>query len=201
MRGEKTIELGFSVRVPSGKGEYIDTNIVRVRAPGLNKLHIHARMQASVMEAVFAMARKAASIKGLAEARAAAASAEAEDGDDETADKVEPAGGEVMDQISIGLGPEDYPGFVAYVKKVLTNSDLALLGDEGTVKITDEAWGVIEEAGGIEGAYEIMGTFVAFFLNAPQSRKSTGDDSPTISSLPTKAASQANGRRPPRMPN
>lgn len=189
MRGTKKIEFGFSFEF-SENGAYASTNTVAVTAPSIASFGVHQHMRASVVEALFGAAKRAAELHGIAEARrraidedeAAAASAE----------QVVPTGSETLDQIALGLGPDKFTAFAAYVRSVLTNNaKLARVG-QGNTPITDEVWERIEEAGGMEAVAEIIGTYAVFFVPSPTSRTPSGTSSHPISSSHTRAASASN---------
>lgn len=187
MRGTKTIELETPFRY-SSKGIYSETTTVTIRAPGLGKFDVHNKMQSYVMEAMFALAKKAAEMRGFVEAKKAA-----DDEDDKPKeDIIDPPGSEIMDQIAVGLGHDKYPEFAGYVKRVLTNAPkLATVGDDSQ-PLTDEVWDAIEEANGTSAAMDVLGSFAGFFVNALGSKKTTGSAPSATSSSPTKADSITN---------
>lgn len=185
MRGEKTIEFEVPFRYSTG-GVYSETTTVTIRAPGLGKFDVHNKMQAYVMEAMFALAKQAAEMRGFAEAKKAA-----EAGDDEEApkDQPDPPGSEIMDQISVGLGHAKYPEFAGYVKRMLTNAPKLATVGEDRQPLTDEVWEAIEETNGTSAAMDILGSFASFFVNALGSKKPIGSARSATSSSPTKADS------------
>jgi hypothetical protein len=203
MRGEKVVELGVTFRFPTGKGEYGEASTVTVRAPGLANFRVHNKMQAYVMDGAFAMMKKAVEARGgVAAAAAAEAAAEAErEANGETLEEApEPLGVDTMNQMSIGLGVERFPEFCEFIRKSLTNSKFATIGDS-KIMITDETWEAIEEVAGMDGVMEVMGQFVGFFAGSQKSRKPSGSEQETISSWPTKAPSAPAGLKKPRLAN
>ena len=180
MRGEKTIDLGFMVDVSVG-GEYVPADNVTVRAPGLGKFDVHTTMQAYVSQAVLNFSKMRGEMTAAMESDDDDDAAPAATGDDEQ---------DVMMIMAMGLKSE-YPAFAAYVKKVLTNSKLASVGDS---KLTDEAWIAIEEAGGTEAALRVMSEFTGFFFDALGSKRKTGSDKSPTSSSRTKAGSNTKKR-------
>lgn len=188
MRGEATVDLGAEFSYPIGQGQYGRASSVTVRAPGLTNFNTQARMQAFVLDALFGVARKAASLKGVDQARKEADEAE------QGAEPVEPDPGEFMDHLAVGLGTDAYPEFVTYAKKVLTSSPYATIGDgDQKGRLTDEAWNNIEQEVGIDGVMRILGTFSLFFATGPKSKKPSGNGSSTSSLSPTKGASAPSG--------
>lgn len=184
MRGTKTIEFETPFRY-SANGVYSETTTVTIRAPGLGKFDVHNKMQAYVMEAMFALAKQAAEMRGFAEAKKAAA----EDDDEAPKDQPDPPGSEIMDQISAGLGHTKYPEFAGYVKRVLTNTPKLATVGEDKQPLTDEVWEAIEETNGTSAAMDILGGFAGFFVNALGSKKTTGSALSATSSSPMKVAS------------
>lgn len=186
MRGTKTLQLPFEFEYSDG-GTYVTTNEVTLTAPGIDRFHVHATMHAYVMDALFAMAKRAVELQGASEARKNAEEEEYE-GDDQQ-DKKEIEGKEFFDQLALGMGIDKFPNFVTYVKKILTNNvHLARVG-QGKMPITDETWERIEEAGGMEAVKDIIGTFSSFFVNSPGASKANGSEKLPISSSPSKAGS------------
>lgn len=184
MRGTKTIEFETPFRY-STNGVYSETTTVTIRAPGLGKFDVHNRMQAYVMEAMFALAKRAAEMRGFADAKKSAL----EDEDKPSAEVPDPPGSEIMDQISVGLGHVKYPEFAGYVKRVLTNTPKLATVGEDRQPLTDEVWEAIEETNGTAAAMDILGSFAGFFVNALGSKKPTGSARSATSSSPTKADS------------
>lgn len=174
MRGEKVIDLGFSIDVSQG-GEYVPADTVTVRAPGFRGkgFEIHTTMQAYVSSAALSFAKQRELFAGQRDA----AEEPGEGGDEQ----------DVMQIMSMGLGVDAYPKFAAYVQRVLTNSELATVGESG--RLTDEAWEKIEEAGGAESCLRIMSEFTGFFFGALGSSGKTGSGKSPTSSSRTKVAS------------
>ncbi|MEQ8822968.1 MAG: hypothetical protein RIC14_01195 [Filomicrobium sp.] len=159
MRGEKTIDLGFDIKVSVG-GEYVHESEVTVRAPGLDKFQVHTKMQAYVGKAL-------AGIAGMRGQLQDAAQDTNEDEQDTNKDEQD-----VMVLMSMGMSGDDYTEFAAFARKSLTNSKLASVGENA--KLTDEAWLEIEAQGGMEAVMRILSAFTDFFFDALASKPENG---------------------------
>lgn len=176
MRGEKTIEFEHPFQF-SDSGEYRDATTVTVRAPGLGKFHTHTNMMRYVSTAVLAFNQK---MGGKVDDGV---------GDDDDKPEVEDGDEDALFFLSMGLG-EDFPEFALFVKKALTDSKLAYIGEPKN-RVTDEVWVSIEETNGTDAALRILGEFASFFMDALElkSKKETGKKGSGGSASGTKARS------------
>lgn len=184
-RGEKVVTFDFNFTY-SEKGSYVEANSITLKAPGLAKFDTHARMKGWVGKAVLAFSANAKPAAGG-------------QSDDEPARKDDDDDQDVMQIMSMGLGVDDFATFAAYVKKTLTNSTLATVGDRG-VLLTDEVWMDLEKHGGMEAVMKVMSDFTGFFFEALTSRKKSGAAPVPSSVSPTKAASASKPRALSRLP-
>lgn len=195
MRGTKKIEFDFAFEFSEG-GSYVSANCVTVTAPSIAAFGVHQHMRASVVASLFGAAKMAAELHGVAEARRRAI--DEEEAAAASSEPIIPTGAETLDQIALGLGPEKFTAFAAYVRGVLTNNaKLARVG-QGSTPITDETWERIEEAGGMEAVAEILGTFAGFFVPSPTSPMRSGTSSAHSSSSDSRGASRSTTRSAPR---
>lgn len=183
-RGEKVVTFDFNFTY-SEKGSYVEANTITLRAPGLAKFDTHARMKGWVGKAVLAFTSNAKP------SGAAQADEEPEQGGDDNQD--------VMQIMSMGLGVDDFATFATFVKKTLTNSTLATVGDRG-VLLTDEVWMDLEKHGGMEAVMKVMSDFTGFFFEALTSRKKNGAAPAPSSVSPIKVASASKPRALSRLP-
>lgn len=185
MRGEKTVTFDFAFTY-SDKGHFVEAREITIRAPGISKFDTHARMKAWVGKAVLAFSSIA---------RPTAASDDeppAQDGDDDQ---------DVMQLMSMGLGVDDYTAFCAFVKKALTGSTLATVG-ESKIPVSDEIWIDLEDKGGMEAVFKVMSEFTGFFFAALQKSPKPNGAAPAPSSAsPSKAPSPTKPRALSRLPS
>lgn len=180
-RGETVVTFDFEFSYSKG-GQFVPTNRIVVRAPGLSLLDIHGAMKSHV-----AQAQKGA-MSFLVQAQAARESMGVEEEKPEDPN-AEP---DVLQLMSMGLSPDEHTKFLVYVKKVLSNRvALAYVGDAASPSpITDEVWDQIEEHGGIEAFERIVNAFTSFFfagLSRPTSTPTNGSAESPGSASPTKA--------------
>lgn len=179
-RGETAVTFDFEFSYSKG-GQFVPTNRIVVRAPGLALLDIHGAMKSHV-----AQAQKGA-MDFLLKAQAA------REGAPEEAQPEDPnAEPDVLQLMSFGLSPDEHTKFLVYVKKVLSNRvALAYVGDAASPSpITDEIWDQIEEHGGIPAFEKIVNAFTSFFfagLSRPTSTPTNGSAESPGSVSPTKA--------------
>lgn len=196
MRGETIITLDEPIRY-SENGSFSETHTITVRAPGLGKRHVHATMQAWVMEAISNLQNKRADLMKQAEAEAKAKNPlnvddpePGADGKDDTGE--DPLG--VWQMMSMGLGPERFPRFQDYIMRELTGTPkLASVGDNGS-PLTDAVWESLDETGGMDAVGRVLGTFAGFFTGAPKSKKPSGNVTSPSSPSPVMAGSRSNTR-------
>jgi len=193
-------EFRYTAKAPGGQATFLTEHAVTVCAPSLAHFAIHSRMigfakAASATfqreQAIAFSAMKPEAIETMMRARKAMAAdaaqagvVEAEELPPET--EVEMAD-RVMDYFATGLGPDRFPEFWDWLKKVLTgNPRLAFVGDaEGGrtgSALNDGEWNAIDQAGGMEAINIILAGFADFFLTgvAPsKSASTTGTESPT----------------------
>lgn len=177
MRGEKTIDLGFTISVSQG-GDYVSADTVTVRAPGFRRADIHDTMVAWVSKASI----------NFTKLRAGLPVSDQPIDDDEALKSIDDADQDWMQMVAMGLEVDQYAGFASYVRKVLTNSKLASVGDVDA-KLTDEAWEAIYDQGGMEAVRRIESAFVGFFFESLMSTKRHGNGKSPFSASPTKARS------------
>lgn len=173
MRGEKTIDLGFDVRIP-GKDGYTHENEVTVRAPGLDKFHVHTKMQAYVGKALAGIAGMRGQLQDAAQ-----------DTEEDVLDTKEEQ--DVMVLMTMGLDGDTYSEFAAFARKSLTNSKLASVGEDA--KLTDEAWLEIEAQGEMEAVMRILSAFTGFFFDALASKSESGKGKSLTSASPSEGRS------------
>lgn len=125
MRGEKYVTFDFKF-VYSEKGSFVEADTIKLRAPGLAKFDTHARMKGFVGKAVLAFSTIARPTTGGGADEPPAHT----DGDDEQ---------DVMQLMSMGLDVDDFAAFCAFVKRALTGSSLATVGDTN-IPVADEVW-------------------------------------------------------------
>lgn len=191
MRGEATLVFDEPFEI-SENGSFVRVNTVTVRAPGLGKAHVHATMQAYVMEAVMGMQRKRPEL--MQQSKAERSPLDPVGGPiEEPKDAIESAEDEyalVLQLMSSGLGVERWPAFFDYVYTQLTLSKLASAGESGT-QLTKETWDSIEQTNGMEAVERIIGAFGSFFTKSMLQRKTGSGPSPTSSSHRTAATRQS----------
>ncbi|MEQ8823845.1 MAG: hypothetical protein RIC14_05680 [Filomicrobium sp.] len=185
MRGEKTIDLGFTIQVSQG-GQYVDANSVTVRAPGFRRADIHDQMTVWVGKAAMSFEKFRADIPQTKTVT-----------DDEDIEDIESKDEDWMTMVSMGLDVDQFTSFASYVRSVLTNSKLANVGD-GDARLTDEAWEAIFEQGGMDAVRRIESAFVGFFFAALVSKRKVGKGKSRSSAKPTRARS--NSKRPETTP-
>ena len=192
MASQRTVTFDFDFDYPNS-GAYGRTNKVTVSAPSFSNYEVYSTMQGYVSQALL----------NFAKLRGETAKSEAEVEEDETETKDdEPDDRDVMVIMAMGLGVDAYPKFASYVKRVLTNSRLAVVGEPGDtiVKITDEVWDSIVKEGGMDSAQKIMSEFTGFFFDALASKGKSGPaksptrSSPTVVASPTNTRSASRGR-------
>lgn len=205
MRGMKTVDLGLTVdKVTVRDGGIVDVSTVTLRAPALGKLDVHSTMKTFVEDGLAgfqvkqAQLARAAGIDLQAEQQKfleAQRAAQDERPETETEDDDEEDPAENMAIMASGLGRTEYPEFVRYVKKVLTDCPkLADIGSDENGKpyaISDDFWNRLDQIdGGMDAAMRIMGAFADFFIASPTSRKKSGKKKSTTSAKRTKASAQ-----------
>lgn len=155
-RGAKTITFDFDFTYAAG-GKQDQHNEIHVAAPGVENFQVHATMQGYINRALmFAMPNLASIGEDVREEmseRAKERATEKEGKDDVS----------TLAIASMGLGPKEYPKFLAYVKKTLTgNSRLAWVGDD-KAPISDVVWSTLAEEGGMEAVEQVLAAFADFF--------------------------------------
>lgn len=178
MRGEKTVDLGFTFTVGQGDKGYVDVSTVTVRAPGFRRADIHDTMVAWVSKASINFAKVRAGLPSDAESTVE---------DEEAIRALDDDDQDWMQMVAMGLEVDQYATFASYVRKVLTNSKLASVGDDG--KLTDEAWEAIYEQGGMEAVRRIESAFVGFFFESLLSTGRRGNGKSRSSASPSRARS------------
>lgn len=201
MRGEKTIDLGFEVKV-SRDGQFVPYSTVTVRAPGLDQYRVHSMMQGWTSEGArgFQKAYAEQIERARVEREAAGEAMPAADGADKKDEEID-----VMAMMSAGLTPERYAQFAEFVLTTMKkNHRLAWVGDQplpGTA-LTDHVVEQIVENGGLAALDRIFSEFAGFFMLGQGSKaKPNGDASATTSASPTKATSPAPRRVNSRLQN
>lgn len=179
-RGETVVTFDFEFTYSSG-GQFVSTNRIVVRAPGLSLLDVHGTMKSFTSQAQRGM------MEFIIKAQQARKDLPADE--DEQGEQIEP---DVLELMAMGLPSEDYPRFLSYVKKALSNRvSLAYVGDPTAPHpITDEVWLDIEKHGGIDAFYTIARAFTGFFFSGPSPQTSppkNGTDASPISASATKA--------------
>lgn len=178
MRGETTVELGFTFEYQQSVGENrgaADADSVTVRAPGLSKFKVHTAMVAYVSQAMVGMMKALSGVN--AQTGQADEAAERPEGDQD-----------VMQIMAMGLSDEKFSEFCDFVRKVLTREPkLAFVGDNQP--LNDDTWEAIAEAGGLEAVMKILGAFTDFFMAAQlKSAERTGNGTSISSASPTQAS-------------
>lgn len=186
MRGEKTITFDFPIRYSKG-GKFEEAYTITVRAPGLGRIDVYDTMKSYVGKAILNMSKLRSDLRKAVDEDAQAV-LESEP-NDEAEGEGEDDQKDVLIIMQMGLETEVYTKFVAYVRKVLTNSVLASIGDDGKTKISDEVWEELAEKGGLEAVYMVMSEFVGLFFESLPSPGRSGKKKPTGSDTPAKAIS------------
>lgn len=155
-RGETVVTFDFEFSFSKG-GQFVPANRIVVRAPGVAHLDIHSAMKAYASKVAMAMSEFASRAKQVS--------------DEDDTNKPDPdAEQDVMALMAMGLGTEEFPKFVQYVKRALSNRHaLASVGDydpANPTPITDEVWDQLESAGGMEAIDKVMSAFTNFFFEA-----------------------------------
>lgn len=197
-KGVKTIDLGFEIAY-SVKGQFVRTNTITVREPGLGKYEVWAAMKSFVTQAQPAILEVAAKAQA-----AAAAAGHVPEPDPEVQPETEGEDDErdIMTWMALGLGDKKFQDYFRYVKTALTNAPrLATVGDSEQ-PITDEVWLEIDEKGGMEAVTRIMSEFTGFFFGGQQkSAKPNGGATSPSSPSPPPATSTTGRRATSRLPN
>lgn len=181
-RGETVVTFDFEFTYSSG-GQFVPTNRVVVRAPGLALLDVHAAMKSHVAQAQKGM------LDFIIKTQQARDAAGVSDEQPDEEPEQEP---DVMQLMSMGLAPEDYVKFMTFVKKVLSNRvSLAFVGDPAApTPVTEEVWDQIERLGGMPAFEKLVNAFTGFFfvgLNPQTSPPKTGNGASPGSASATKA--------------
>lgn len=163
-----TVTFGFRFQYPA-KGQYEEADCITVCEPNWDKRQVYRRMHAYVAEAQKGMLRMFSNSDLQKQAESSTSSDSTSDGGD-----IDP-----LMIMRMGLGVDQYPTFVEWVTKEITNTKaLAFVGSdpENRIPITDEVWMNIEKEGGLEAVDKVVGAFAGFFTARDQSTMPSGTE-------------------------
>ena len=151
-RGRATVNFDFEFQYSQG-GKFETASGLDIEEPGRKYLSFHNRVESWIANAMFKMAQKIDDLQAVMDSVDA----------DEAREKVEEQGG--IGQLGFLRGvmdPEEYDRFFNYILKHLTNTPMCRIA--GTdIRVSDEYWDVIEEAGGIAALEQVVGQYLDFF--------------------------------------
>lgn len=196
MRGEAVITFDEPFQY-SENGRFEHTNSITVRAPGLGKRHVHQIVQTYVQEAFIDLQAKRAAFDAAGGKQDEKPAALPNLDDEPAAAEADKAADDPMmmwNLMQAGLGTTKIVRFYDYLLAEMTNSPkLATVGPNGT-PITESVWESVVEANGLDAINRVFGTFVGFFIERQESKKTSGSATSTTSSSPPKAVSLTNTR-------
>ena len=173
-RGKHRFELGFEVEF-SHDGKFQTFNAIDMASPGLKYFDFYTTVEGWMAEAMFSMASKMDDIQKIIDSV----------DKDEARKKVKQGGGRgQLDMLKGAMGHEDYSKFVAYIRKHLTNTPLAMIADSNRT-IDADTWEAIAEQGGMEVVLQVIGEYLDFFSDtkAKSSTKPKPSPAPNGSGL------------------